>query len=288
VPGRLSAPRWALALILMLGVAAPAGAQGIESPASTSESEVPVQPPEGEPAVSTVSGFVEAGMNYYGLTDGQENWFGQYLRGVVDFAHKNIVNFEVVHQAEFGDDGTFFSLGLTHVLNPDWYGSLSVGSSAGGFFWPRVRVDAFVSRKWLEQRNLVTTLGFGYYDAKDVHYDYSAFIGAAYYFESPWIVEAGLRYNFSQPGNVTAPGPFAAVTYGRNKEYFLVLRVGIGREAYQVVGPDEAITDFASQVVTLTWRQWLTRDWGFKLQTEYYHNPFYQRAGFEVGIFRDF
>ena len=179
-------------------------------------------------------------------------------------------------------------MGNTHVFNPDWFSNLSVGTSVGGFFWPRVRVDAFLSKKWLEKRNLVTTFGFGYYDAKDVHEDINFFIGATYYFESPWIVEAGLHYNISHPGAVTAPAPFAAVTYGRNKQYYLVLRVGIGREAYQVVGPDEAITDFASQVVTLTWRQWLTPQWGFKLLTEYYHNPFYQRAGFEFGIFREF
>ena len=155
-------------------------------------------------------------------------------------------------------------------------------------FCAAFRADAFLSRKWLEKRNLVTTDRVWLLRSKDVHYDFNAFIGVTYYFESPGSWKLGLHYNFSQPGNVTAPGPFAAVTYGRNKDYYLVLRVGIGREAYQVVGPDEAITDFASQVVTLTWRQWLTREWGFKLQTEYYHNPFYQRAGFEIGIFRDF
>jgi YaiO family outer membrane protein len=288
VPAKPATLGGALALLLALGLAAPAHAQGIQSPSSTSESDKPAPPPEAGPVGDKLSGFIETGLNYHILTDGQEDWFGQYLRGAVDIEHRNIVTYEVVHEEEFGDDGTFFSVGLTHVLNPDWYGSLSVGTSAGGFFWPKVRVDAFVSKKWLEQRNLITTIGFGYYDAKDVHYDFSAFIGAAYYFESPWIVEAGLRYNFSQPGNVTAPGPFAAVTYGRNKAYYIVLRVGIGREAYQVVGPDEAITDFASQVVTLTWRHWLTQQWGFKLQTEYYHNPFYERVGFEGGVFWDF
>jgi YaiO family outer membrane protein len=278
----------ALALWLALGLAAPAGAQDPRAPSPLSVGDTPLPRLEAAPPEAKVSGFIETGLNYHILTDGQEDWFGQYVRGAVDIAHTNIVTFEVVHQEEFGDDGTFFGLGLTHVLDPDWFASLNVGTSAGGFFWPRVKVDAFVSRKWLEQRRLVTTIGFGYYDAKDVHYDFSAFIGAAYYFESPWIVEGGLRYNFSQPGNVTAPGPFAAVTYGRNKAYYIVLRVGIGREAYQVVGQNEAITDFASQVVTLTWRQWLTPQWGFKLQGEYYHNPFYERVGFEAGIFWDF
>ncbi len=286
--GRRTALRCALTLFLALGLATATDAQEPRGPSSSSESDTPVPPLETEPGEARISGFVEAGMNYYGLTNGQENWFGQYLRGAVDVAHQNIWTFEVVHQEEFDDDGTFFSLGNTHVFNPDWYSNVSVGTSAGGFFWPRIRADAFLSRKWLDKRNLVTTIGFGYYDSKDVHYDFNAFIGATYYFDSPWIVEIGLHYNFSQPGNITAPGPFAAVTYGRNKDYYLVLRVGIGREAYQIVGPDEAITDFASQVVTLTWRQWLTREWGFKLQTEYYHNPFYQRAGFEIGIFRDF
>jgi YaiO family outer membrane protein len=277
-----------LTLILALALAPPAAAQEIRGPSATSETDTPAPRPETGPAGSKITGFIETGVNYYLLNGAQKNWFGQYLRGVVDVAQKNIWNYEVVHEQEFGDAGTFFSLGYTHAFDAEWHSTVSMGSSAGGFFWPQFRVDAFLSRKWLEKRNLVTTIGFGYYDAKDLHHDLNLFIGATYYFESPWIVEAGLHYNISQPGSVTAPGPFAAVTYGRNKEHYLVLRVGIGREAYQVVGPDVAITDFASQVVTLTWRQWLTREWGFRLLTEYYHNPTYERVGFEIGIFRDF
>jgi YaiO family outer membrane protein len=273
-----------LALALALALAAPAGAQEQREPLA----DMPAPPPETAPAESKLSGSLEAGVNYHLLTDGQPDWFGQFLRGVLDVSHKNIWTFEVVHQDEWDDDGTFFSVGNTHVFNPDWYSTISAGTSAGGFFWPRFRVDAFVSRKWRERRDLITTVGFGYYDAKDVHHDVNLFVGATYYFTAPWVVEAGFHYNFSQPGNVTAPAGFAAVTYGREKAYYLVLRVGIGREAYQVVGPDEAITDFASQVVTLTWRQWLTREWGFKIRGEYYHNPFYERVGFELGIFRDF
>jgi YaiO family outer membrane protein len=278
----------ALALILVLAVTASVLAQEPRGPSTIGPSDIPLPRPEAAPAEATISGFIETGVNYHLLTDGQKNWFGQYLRGVLDLSQRNIWNYEIVHEDEFGDDGTFFSLGHTHVFDADWYSNVSVGTSAGGFFWPRFRIDAFLSRKWLEKRTLVTTVGFGYYDAKDIHHDLNFFIGATYYFDSPWIVEVGLHYNVSEPGAVTAPGPFLAVTYGRNKSYYLVGRVGIGREAYQVVGPNQAITDFASQVVTVTWRQWLTREWGFKLQGEYYHNPFYERLGFEIGIFRDF
>jgi len=286
------ARRLALAFVLGIALATPAVGQeqGRQEPPTTPADFPPVPPKEPAPGVPEppLSGFVEAGLNYNILTDGQKDWFGQYVRGVVDYKHRDIFAYEIFHLEKFGDQGTFFALGNTHVFTPEWYTSISVGASAGGFFWPQFRVDAFLSKKWLERQQLITTIGFGYHDAKDVHYDYDLFIGATYYFDGPWIVEAGLHYNISEPGDVTAPGPFIAVTNGRNKEYFLVLRFGFGREAYQVVGPTTSITDFASQVVTLTWRKWLTRDWGFKVQGEYYHNPFYERLGFELGIFRDF
>jgi YaiO family outer membrane protein len=286
------ARRLALAFVLGIALASPAVGQeqGRQEPPTTPADFPPVPPKEPAPGVPEppLSGFVEAGLNYNILTDGQKDWFGQYVRGVVDYKHRDIFAYEIFHLEKFGDQGTFFALGNTHVFTPEWYTSISVGTSAGGFFWPQFRVDAFLSKKWLERQQLITTIGFGYHDAKDVHYDYDLFIGATYYFDGPWIVEAGLHYNISEPGDVTAPGPFIAVTNGRNKEYFLVLRFGFGREAYQVVGPTTSITDFASQVVTLTWRKWLTRDWGFKVQGEYYHNPFYERFGFELGIFRDF
>jgi YaiO family outer membrane protein len=275
-----------LLLVWLLALAPGAWAQ--TQPPTADPTAPPADVPPTAPTPTRVTGWIEAGINFHELTGTEPDWFGQYLRGVVDVANRNIWYYEVVNQRKFGDEGVFFGVGNTHVFNQDWYSTLSVGTSAGGVFWPQFRADAFVSRKWLAARNLVTTLGAGYYDAKDVHYDVSGFIGAAYYFETPWIVEGGLRYNVSFPGPVTAPGPFVAVTYGRHKAYYVTLRFGFGREAYQVVGPDEAITDFASQVATLTWRHWVTRDWGFRLSGEYYHNPDYERAGVELGIFRDF
>jgi YaiO family outer membrane protein len=277
--------------LLALGLAVAAGAAAQTAPTPEVQPLPTVSPAEAPPVPpgeARVSGWIETGLNYHVLTGTEPNWFGQYLRGVVDVAHKDVWSYEIVHQDEHGDDGVFFGLGNTHTFDPDWYTAVSLGTSAGGFFYPRFRADAFVNRKWLEGRNLVTTLGVGYFDAKDVHYDVSFFAGVAYYFTAPWIVEGGLRYNLSYPGAVAAPAPFLAVTYGRNKEHYVTLRAGIGREAYQLVGPSQALVDFQSEVVTLTWRQWLTQEWGFRVSAEYYNNPFYERHGVEIGVFRDF
>ncbi len=235
-----------------------------------------------------LTGHVDAGVGRHLLTDPEKDWWGAYLRGAVETDRANTWLGEVVYAERFGDTGTFFSVGNTHIFTEDWYSAVAVGGSSGGFFWPRFRIDAFFNRKWLEQRNLVTSLGVGYYDAKDVHHDYSLSLGATYYFEAPWIVEGGIRFNLSEPGSVKSTSQFIAVTYGRNKQHYVVGRYGFGREAYQVVGPSEVITDFYSRVVSLTWRQWIGRDWGLNAMAEHYRNPFYERNGVEVGIFVDF
>jgi len=44
----------------------------------------------------------------------------------------------------------------------------------------------------------------------------------------------------------------------------------------------------ASQTFTVTWRQWVGKNWGVNLVGDYYHSPFYQRGGTSIGFFREF
>lgn len=240
-----------------------------------------------QPGPKQLSNFVEAGGDYLALTNGFGYWAGGYARGVVT-SGKNIWNAEVNGQHEFGDAGVYLAAGDTYNFNHDWYGSLTTGSSVGGFFWPRFRTDAFINKKWMARKQLITTFGFGYYAAKDVHRDHSFFVGSTYYFTKPWIVEEGIRFNVSNPGSVFSPAGFVAVTQGRNLRHYLTVRAGFGKEAYQLVGPTATLTDFKSQTATVTWRQWVGESWGLNLVGDYYHSPFYHRGGTTFGFFREF
>ena len=245
-----------------------------------------VRTPTPEPGRPSNS-FVETGGSYSTLTQGFGNWSGGYARAVITTG-RSVWDAEINHQSEFHDQGTYMALGNTLTFNPDWYGSLTIGSSVGGFFYPRIRTDAFINRKWLHRRQLITSLGFSYDHAKDAHFDNGLLVGATYYFDAPWIIEGGIHINDSRPGSVFSSTQFLAVTQGREKHHYLVVRAGAGREAYQLIGPTTALAEFPSQTFTITWRQWAGRNWGFNFVADYYHNSFYQRGGSSFGLFKEF
>ncbi len=271
--------------------ASPSAGSALTGPeAPSSEPTSPLQPDANIPVQvgsKQLTNFVEAGGDFQNLSNSFGHWDGGYARGSVTTG-KNIWNAEVSGQHEFGDAGVYMGAGDTYNFNPDWFGSLAVGSSVGGFFWPRFRADAFINKKWMNRKQLITTFGFGYYAAKDPHRDHSFFVGSTYYFVKPWIVEEGIRFNFSNPGSVFSPAAFVAVTQGRNKEHYVTVRVGFGKEAFQLIGPTVSLSDFESQTLTVTWRQWIGKNWGVNVVGDYYHSPFYQRGGPSVGFFREF
>jgi YaiO family outer membrane protein len=231
--------------------------------------------------------YIESGASYETLTNGFGRWDGGYIRGVYKEG-KNVFNGEVNGQQEFGDSGTYFAVGDTCTFNPNWYGALTVGSSVEGFFWPRIRVDGFLNKKWLGRKQWVTTAGYGYFEAKDVHRNHYLFLGSTYYFAKPWIAEEGMYFNISNPGRVLAPAGFVSITQGHNRQQYVTVRAGLGEEGYQLVGPTVTLTQFESQTLSVTWRRWLGPSWGLNFVADYYHNPFYMRGGSTFGFFKEF
>jgi YaiO family outer membrane protein len=273
-------------LLILATVAFMLQAKGQSSPESdpAPPAVVPAQP---EAQTKPLTNYVETGADYMTLTNGFGSWSGGYTRGVYEQG-KNIWDAEISGQHEFGDAGVYFAAGDTYNFNPDWYGALTVGSSAGGFFWPRFRSDGFINKKWLGRKQWITTAGLSYVMAKDVHRDHTFYTGSTYYFEKPWIVEEGIYFNLSHPGAVFAPAGFVAVTQGHNKQQYVTVRAGFGEEAYQLIGPTATLSQFNSETLTITWRKWMGPDWGFNFVGDYYHSPFYLRGGSTFGFFKEF
>ncbi len=239
-------------------------------------------------SASAVSGQIQLGVMHANLSSGYSDWNDQNLRLNLQLPTGDQFNAEISPQQHFDDRGTFYGVGYSHGFNDDWYGSLQLGSSSGGFFLPSFRADAFINRKWLSERQLITTLGLGHYQAKDDYRDRSLLLGATYYLPMPLIAEVGMRFNSSAPGAVLSNRQFGVLSYGKPMDYYLTLRHESGDEAYQLIGPSAVISAFSSRETSVSWRQWLTRSFGWTLQLNHYNNPNYSRNGQQVGLFYEF
>ena len=230
---------------------------------------------------------LELSVGSQSLNAGYSNWRDVTLRGTYALPG-NVVQGELSVNRRFDEDGAFLGISDTYTFNEDWFGSVAVGAGDGAFYLPRYRVDAALYKKWLADRSLVTSVGVGYYNAPDGHIDRSLTLGAAYYFASPWIVEGGVRLNRSSPGSVNTHQPYAAVTYGRDKQDLVSARYTWGSEGYQAIAADTQLVNFKSREASVAWRHWLNPKTGWLISANRYTNPSYHRAGINVGIFHDF
>lgn len=246
------------------------------------------------PATMNGPGYLEFGGSYFNLTGPNANWHDAYLTGLVS-GGANSISGQLSRQDRYGDTGWYYSAGWTRVWSPDWYSELDFGTSTvSGFFLPKARVDALINRKLLPRKQLVLQLGAGYDLSKRVfpsqvnNSDYRGQIGAIYYFERPWIVQAGTTITHASPGDIIAPSGFLAVTHGHAKEHYITARASLGREGYELFGAGQTIFDFAFQDYSLNWRQWMAPNWGFSLTAEREVKPIYHRTGGTIGLFLDF
>jgi YaiO family outer membrane protein len=230
---------------------------------------------------------LELTTRYDSLSGDLGNWRDLSVRGTAQLGD-HLVQVELASQQHFRTHGNFAGLSDTYVFSPDWYGSLAVGAGNGAFFLPQYRVDAFLNKKWLAQKNLVTFVGFGRYRAPDGHVDHSTSLGFISYFSIPLVLEGGIRHNISDPGAVSSQQRYLAASYGRHGEHMFVARHGWGTEGYLPIAPGSSLVGYASKETTLSWRQWYSRRAGVAVELHRYENSLFRRKGAAITSFYDF
>lgn len=221
------------------------------------------------------------------LSAGYARWREFGLRGIYQLGDHQL-SAEAINMNRFNENGNYLGLGDTLVLSPDWYTSLNVGAGDGVPYLPKYRVDAFLHRKFLDDRSLVGHLGLGRYRAPDGHQDDNASIGLTYHFSQPWIVQGQAKRTRSQPGSIGTQQYFMAATWGHHQQTQVTGRYGWGQEGYLSLGDARSISQFSSRQKTLTVQHWVGIDWGIQVTLDNYHNPYYDRHGLNLAVFKDF
>lgn len=229
-------------------------------------------------------GYLEATVLAHRVTDQFGDWRGARLRAAVPAGSRDVLFLEALAQRAFGDDGVYAAAAHQHRFGDEWVTMLGIAGGTGAFFFPDLRVDAILSRKLLPSRRLVLSAGGSWIQSKDVYRDRALLLGATGYLADGVVVEAGLRFNWSRPGDQASQRVHGALTLGREGSRYLVLRGSAGTEAYQLTGTGRTERRFRSTEAAITWREWLGRRVGLLAAAEWYDNPFYVRTGGQVGL----
>ncbi len=270
-------------------VAQAAIAQTPQNTTTETESATPASAaPDFEPGKR---GRVDIGMGFSSLTGGNSNWNDQYIRGNVGLKPGTMLSWELASQRHFDNRGTVGALSLTHTLSPVWY--MTAGASTGSAdFHNKYRGDLGIYRKWTDTQQWVTGLAMMKSASRDgVHRDTGITASAAYYSTNQWVAEGGIVYNRSNPGAVEGFRGYGAFTLGTEKKYYLTTRIDHGKEGYLPAGAIATNGDhvgFQSTELSVRWRQWIDKDWGYVLGAQFYRNPYYNRKGVDAAVFFDF
>lgn len=238
----------------------------------------------GAQALPPGSSWVEAGGFYHHVSDGFGSWTGGYARAVLASA-RNAWYLDAKAQEAFKDRGAYGSLANVHSFGSRFYTQLGIGGGTGKYVLPDLRLDGSLNLKLGRARSVVLTAGGTYVKSKSVYRDKVAFGSLTWYARPNLLLEAGGRVNWSDPGAVRSERVSGALTVGRVGATLVTLRGSSGTEGYQLVAPALALRKFRSQEAGVALRQWIHRHLGVAAAGEWYHNPFYTRAGGSLGLF---
>jgi YaiO family outer membrane protein len=230
---------------------------------------------------------IKFGLSQDKLTNGLSNWRGSYIDLDSQLDNADRMTLRVERAERFGENGRLGALSWTHNLNQDSYFTLNHTVTDKGNFWPISQTGLSLSEKFLDDRSLVGTLNIGRNISRNSYRDWLAGLSLAYYAKHRVVYEGGVKMNVSKPGSVRTTRGFVALTYGAARERFISANLSFGKEGYQLTGATVA-TNFASQSLTLGWKEWIGQDWGAEVKVVQYRNPNYKRLGVDAGAFIDF
>ena len=239
-------------------------------------------PVEHPPGFRSIEGYT----TLHKLNAGYSDWKEIGVRATMSTGQHQW-HVEAATMNRFDLDGSYGAISDTFIIDPDWYASISFGKGNGAIYLPDYRVDGFIHRKFLSDRSLMGNLGWGRYKAPDGHQDDNINVGFTYYLDMPLVLQGEARRIQSRPGDVYSNQFFLAATWGHAGKSLLTMRRGWGHEGYQAIGATQSITGYASNQLSLSYKRWVERDWGWIASLENYRNPYYQRDGIGLSLFKE-
>ncbi len=226
-----------------------------------------------------INGLAQSVTNNYG------NWTGGYARLVSPLAHDTwYVDALGLHA--FGESGVQVGVAERHDWNARVFQMIGANIGSGASIMPRARVDGALGVRFGSARQFQATGGVSYVKSVTTLHDVAGLASVAWYAPHALMLEAGVRYNISKPGDIHSHRLSLTSVYTPSARRSFSLRAIGGTEGWQVLNTATTLSRFASQELALAWREKLTTRTAVSVQGDWYHNPFYTRTGVTLGVAR--
>lgn len=229
--------------------------------------------------------WVEANVFAQGVSNNFGDWSGLYVRGV-RASPRSTTYGEVLALDAFRERGV--QLGATR--RDDWsthvFTAIGANLSNGAPILPRGRVDGLVGVRFGRRNAWQATAGGSYVKSITDLYDVAGTASLAWYAPRLLLLEAGVRANTSNPGNIRSHRVHGVAVITPSPRRSISLRAIGGTEGWQIVSTTTTLTRFHSTEFALAWREKLSTRWALSVQGDAYENPFYTRRGVTVGAAR--
>lgn len=267
---------------------APAESPSPGPPAQQASAAIPApQPPE---VIPLHRYRIEAGSFDNVVSNGFGHWFG----GTLSFSANpsDRIGFWTSFTSQNRPGETEHNAGAGTLINwtPWFYTNLGVsgfGPDDPAAFFPRFRYDATANLK-LPPSGLILFGGITrlYYgrpsNLRIIH-------AGAILYAGQWVFQGGVDFNNSRPGEHKSTAGNGAVQFGQEGRYWLGLRGGGGREAWQTLTRDPQTVEFRGYSGSVFFRKWLTSSFGMDVSYSYYlKRTAYRIHGTELKFFFEF
>lgn len=219
------------------------------------------------------------------VTNNYGDWSGVYGRVIFPTARQTLFLDALVLRG-FRERGVQAGVAHRFDWSPRWFHLWGVNAGDGSPLFPRYRTDGLVGRRWGASGSLQTVAGASYVQSVTELSDVALLGGITWYAPRGLVLESGIRYNTSRPGNIRSHRLHGIAMYTPNTRRSFSTRVIGGTEGWQLVGAGATLARFASQEVALAWRERLGNSTAINLQLDAYRNPFYTRSGVTFGVAR--
>lgn len=195
--------------------------------------------------------------------------------------------FDVGYASRFGDEGVGIGASYGRHLGRSRVLSAGLSTGTGDVILPAWRFDIGLRQTGLLDDRLLVDVGYTHFDTKEENSTDSVSGGLLLAVGGGFQVGLDGRLERGQPGDTTGHSIAGSLLYGIYRSFYANVRYEVGRVAYLLVGPSDALVEFDSRGLRagVTW--YIERDRGVGLEFNRLDTDAYDFTGVGVRAFRE-